>query len=84
MTKYFLPIFLVFFWSCENEEEQNNFVFMITDQGYFADDFLVLIHDAENPDIRPLASAYVEQGGTVTFNNDNVEGDLISYQRNRY
>jgi len=78
MTKYFLPIFLVFFWSCENEEEQNNFVFMITDQGYFADDFLVLIHDAENPDIRPLASAYVEQGGTVTFNNDNVEGDLIN------
>ncbi len=74
-----LSVLFLIFWGCEEEtEEQNDFVFKITDQGYFGDDFLVIIHDAETPHSEPLASAYVEQGGTVTFNNDNVEGNLIN------
>ena len=70
-------IVLMIIFSCEDKKEESKYVFKLTDQGWFDSEFLVFIHDADNPTSEPLALAWVEKEGSVTFNDDGIEGDLL-------
>ena len=68
-------VIIFFVPGCEEEKSDSDNIFTLTDDGYFSADFGVILHDAANPTSDPIASALVEQGGTIVFTKDNLTVD---------
>jgi hypothetical protein len=68
-------VIIFFVPGCEEEKSDSDNIFTLTDDGYFSADFGVILHDAANPTSDPIASALVEQGGTIVFTKDSLTVD---------
>ena len=62
--------------SDNNQSSGFNGIFKLTDNNYYSGDFLVMIHDASSPTESALAAVIVQQGGTISFRQDSIFGDL--------
>ena len=80
ITSLLIASVLLIIPGCEEEESDSDNIFTLTDNGYFSADFGVILHDAANPTSDPIASALVEQGGTIVFTKDSFvdAGDVSS------
>ncbi len=75
ITSILIASVLLIIPGCEEEESDSDNIFTLTDNGYFSADFGVILHDAANPTSDPIASALVEQGGTIVFTKDSLTVD---------
>jgi hypothetical protein len=69
-------IIIFFAPGCEEEGEDSNTIFSISDNGYIWNDYYAVhLHDAANPTDPSIAFALMEQGGSVVFTKDSLSVD---------
>jgi len=76
-------IIIFFIPGCEEEEgKDSNIIFSISDNGYVYDDYYaVFLHDAANPTDLPIATAFLEQGGSAVFTKDSLAVDASDIEK---